>query len=514
MTTISRSHPSGVVYLVGAGPGDPELITVRGRDLIMRADVVVYDYLASKHLLTWARKDAELIYVGKQAGCHSLPQEHINQLLVDKAGQGQNVVRLKGGDPYVFGRGGEEAQALAQAGIRFEVVPGVTAAVAAAAYAGIPVTHRDVASAFALITGHEDADRIDGSQIDWAALGQWRGTLAFYMGVKNLPLICSRLREHGMAADTPVALIQSGTTPQQKTVVGTLATIVDWAQKHDIRPPTIIIIGRVVGLRDPLRWFEHRPLFGKRVVVTRSRAQMSEVAWRLHQLGAEVLECPTIKILPPEDGRPLREAMERWEHYDWLILTSVNGVDTLFEQLRSAGYDARRLARVKVCVIGPATAERLEKQGIVADVIPPRFVAESIVDALAEATEISGKRFLLARADIARSDLARLLREQGAMVDDVEAYRTVADEGSKAEILASLEKDQVDWITFSSSSTVQNFFAQVDQRLLTGKKVRLASIGPLTSAAIRDLGLNVDVEAEEYTFEGLIGALCRNENPT
>ena len=509
--SLAEPQKSGCVYLVGAGPGDPDLITVRGRDLINRADVIVYDYLVSGSLLALAKEGAELIYVGKQAGCHSMPQDQINELLVEKARNAQIVVRLKGGDPYVFGRGGEEVEVLANAGISFEVAPGITAAVAAAAYAGIPVTHRDFASEFALITGHEDADRKDSSQIDWTILGKWQGTLAFYMGVKNLPIICSLLSENGMSADTPVALVQNGTTPKQRTVVGTISNIAEIAQKYGIKPPAMIIVGKVVGLREKLGWYEHRALFGKRIVVTRSRTQISEVASRLRNLGADVLECPMIRILPPQNSQPMQDAIARLEQYDWLILTSANGANSFFQQMYSAGYDARKLANVKVCVIGPATAEALEKNGIRADLIPPRFVAEAIVEALENNVELAGKRILLARADIARSDLARLLNQKGASIDQVDAYCTVEDSGATEEIVDSLEKDQIDWITFASSSTVRNFFGQVDKRFLAGKKVQLASIGPVTSSTIKELGMEVDIEAEEYTFDGLIKAICKKE---
>ena len=503
----ANAKTNGKVFLVGAGPGDPGLITVKGRDLLSQAEVVVYDYLVSKRLLAVVPSGAELIYVGKQAGQHSLGQDKINQLLVDKALDGKRVVRLKGGDPYIFGRGGEEAQELVKAGIEFEVVPGITAAVAAAAYAGIPVTHRDLASDFALITGHEDAQRTGPSQIDWPSLGKWKGTLAFYMGVKNLRVNCDRLMENGMSADRSAALIEWGTTTKQRTVTGTVGTIADIADAEAVKPPAIALIGEVVRLREQLQWFENRPLFGKRIVVTRARAQASELAERLEQLGAEVLECPTIRVEQPNDMAGLEKAVAEVGQYDWLILTSVNGVDAFFDALLAAGFDARQLGGVKVCAIGPATAARLHGYGITADLLPERFVAESILEAFAGMGSVKGKRILLARADIARSDLPDGLRQLGAEVTEVTAYRTVADDSGKEEILKVLEADRVDWITFTSSSTVRNFLDMIDISKLSGKKFRVGSIGPVTSAIIKQLGLKLDVEAEEYTIGGLVEAI-------
>lgn len=499
----------GIVYLVGAGPGDPGLITVRGRECIEQAEVLIYDYLASEAFLRYAPPEAERIYVGKKAGQHTLPQEKINQLIVEKTQQGKNVVRLKGGDPFVFGRGGEEAKVLADAGIKFEIVPGVTAGIAAAAYAGIPVTHRDYASDFALITGHEDATRTDESQIDWQALGKWKGTLAFYMGVKNLPSICENLQKHGMAPDTPAALIGWGTTPRQRTLTATIATLPDLAEQQNFQPPAIILIGHVVKLRDQLNWFETQPLFGRKIIVTRSRAQASELTEKITQFGAEVIECPTIRIEPPEDPEPLRRAIEELPNYDWLILTSVNGVEAFFAQLTAAGYDARRLANTKVCVIGPATAQKLMEFGIRPDLVPERFVAESVLDAFKKGENVLKKRILLARADISRKDLPVGLSDMGAEVDEVVAYRTVRDESGKEQAVQAVEEDEVDWVTFTSSSTVSNFLEIIGLEKLSGKKLKLASIGPVTSATIQEAGLRVDVEAEEYTIPGLVEAVVR-----
>jgi len=502
----------GIVYLVGAGPGDPGLITVRGRECIEQAEVLIYDYLASEAFLRYAPPEAERIYVGKKAGQHTLPQEKINQLIVEKTQQGKNVVRLKGGDPFVFGRGGEEAIELAKAGIKFEIVPGVTAGIAAAAYAGIPVTHRDYASDFALITGHEDASCSGESKIDWEALGKWKGTLAFYMGVKNLPVICANLQKYGMAPDTSAALIAWGTTPRQRTLTATVASLPKLAEQQNFQPPAIILIGHVVKLRDQLNWFEKRPLFGRRIIVTRSRAQVSELTEKLTQLSAEVIECPTIRIEPPENPKPLHRAIENLPQYDWLILTSVNGVEAFFTQLTAAGYDARRLANTKVCAIGPATAQKLMEFGIRPDLLPERFVAESVLEAFKKGENVLKKRILLARSDISRKDLPVGMSEMGAKVDEVNAYRTVRDDTEKGQAVSAIEADEVDWVTFTSSSTVRNFLEIIGLEKLAGKKLKLASIGPVTSATIEKAGLRIDVEAEEYTIPGLVEAILGVEN--
>ena len=502
----------GKVYLVGAGPGDPGLITVRGAELMRAAEVIIYDYLAAKQILQLARSDAELIYVGKKGSEHTLGQEGINQLMVDRAREGKMVVRLKGGDPFVFGRGAEEAQELVRAGLEWEMVPGVTSGVAAPAYAGIPVTHRDFASDLALITGQEDAGRTGESQIDWEALGKWKGTLVFYMGVKNLSIICDNLIRHGMSVDMPAALIAWGTTVRQRTLTGTVGTLGDLAQQYGFAPPAIILIGKVVLLREQLQWFEKRPLFGKRIVVTRSRAQASELVERLKELGADILECPTIRVEQSEDVEPLREAINCISEYHWVIFTSVNGVDGFFQALLAEGHDARCLSRAQVCVIGPATAQRLREHGIVAELIPERFVAESILEALSQTDDLKGKRVLLARADIARADLPEGLSKLGAMVDEVTAYRTVVDDSARDELIEALGENSVDWITFTSSSTVRNLLSQVGLDNFSQKKFRIASIGPVTSATIKKMGLKVDVQAEEYTIAGLIRALLQAEN--
>ncbi len=493
----------GIVYLIGAGPGDPKLITVRALECLRRAEVIVYDRLANPRLLREAHPEAEKIYVGKTADRHTLPQEEINQLLVDKALAGKIVVRLKGGDPFVFGRGGEEAEALAQAGIPFEVVPGVTSAIAAPAYAGIPVTHRDFNSALALVTGHEDPTK-EGSSIDWAGLAKV-GTVVFVMGVGNLPLIAAKLMEHGRSPQTPVALVRWGTTARQQTVSGTLADIAAKVEAAGLKPPAVTIVGEVVTLRESLRWFENKPLFGRRVLVT--RAQASALSEKLEELGAEPIEFPVIEIVPPEDWGPLDAALERLPHYHWAIFTSVNGVRALLDRLWQLGQDVRALHGVRLCAIGPATAAELERYHLRVDLVPRQYVAESILESIGD---VSGQRILLARADIARQVLPLELRRAGASVDEVTAYRTILADSPADDVYQMLRDGEIDIVTFTSSSTVRNFVEKIKavegaawgDDLLDG--VMVACIGPITAGTAQELGLKVDVIAEEYTIEGLV----------
>jgi uroporphyrinogen III methyltransferase/synthase len=497
----------GTVYLVGAGPGDPGLLTLRGRDLLATADVVVYDQLAGDRVVAYARVGAEKIYVGKKAGQHSLPQEKINELLAEKALAGHSVVRLKGGDPFVFGRGGEEALHLVERGVPFEVVPGVTAATAVPAYAGIPVTHRGFTATLGLVTGHEDPTK-DSSDIDWATLAGM-GTLVFYMGVKNLPVICERLIAHGRGKDTPAALVRQGTLPSQRTLVGTLATLPRLAEEAGFKPPSLIVVGEVIALREKLRWIEDRPLFGRRIVVTRTREQASDLAKLLEARGAEVIEFSTIRIDSPADPLPLRHAVRNLRGYDWTVFTSVNGVESFFRELHLQGLDARHFAGVKVCAIGPATSLRLAEQGIAADLMPERFVAEAVLDALTAKEDLAGKRVLLPRADLAREALPDGLRAAGAIVEEVDAYRTVVDDRSAGEVPEKLEGGQVDMVTFTSSSTVTNFCALLGPERLAQLRgiIALASIGPVTTETIRAHGLAPDVSAPVHTIPGLVDAI-------
>jgi uroporphyrinogen III methyltransferase/synthase len=495
------------VYLVGAGPGDPGLITVKGKACIQTADVIIYDYLASPALLKYARKSAELIYVGKKGGEHTLSQDQINALIVEKAKPGVTVTRLKGGDPFIFGRGGEEAEVLFKAGLSFEIVPGVTSAIAAPAYAGIPLTHRKLASTLAFITGHEDPKKEETS-INWAALATGIGTLVFFMGVKNLPKITRQLMNHGKSPDTPVALVRWGTTPSQVTVSGTLETIVEKVQTAGLKAPALIVVGDVVNLRPTLKWFEKRPLLGKRIVVTRARQQASDLVRLLSDLGAECLEFPTIKIILPKDPEPLKQAVENLSAYDWIIFTSVNGVIHFFEQLFAARKDVRALSHMQTAAIGPATAERLFEFGLTSDIAPETYRAESVVAAF-KGLNLQGKKILLPRAKEARPILPVELTKMGAKVDEITVYETLKVTENADDLVQALEDKRVDLITFTSSSTVKNFKALLPsdnfQKLMQG--VTIASIGPITTNTAKKLGFDVHVSADSFTIPGLVEAI-------
>lgn len=497
----------GKVYLIGAGPGDPGLITVKGQTCIRTADVVIYDYLAAPALLAHASPETEMIYVGKKGGDHTLPQGGINQLIIEKSRQGLTVARLKGGDPYIFGRGGEEAEELVAAGIPFEVVPGVTSAIAGAAYAGIPLTHRDYTSTLAFVTGHEDPTKASSS-IDWKALATGIGTLVFFMGIKNLPLIAEQLQGNGMAPETPVALVRWGTTTRQKTVTGTLASIVDIARQAGMKAPALIVVGKVVRLRDRLQWFETRPLFGRTIVVTRARAQASDLVERLTELGANCLEYPTIEVVPAEDVAPLDAAIQNLPTYDWLIFTSVNGVKYFFERLFDLGKDVRALHHVRTAVIGPATAERLREQGLRSDIVPASYRAESVIEAFAE-ENVAGQRILIPRAAEARPILPEELRRMGAEVDEITVYHTRPVADNAPALVDDLENGRIDMVTFTSSSTVKHFHAMLpaDRRTQLMGKVQSASIGPITTETAEDLGFQVHVTADEFTIPGLCKAI-------
>ena len=498
---------NGKVYLVGAGPGDPELITLKGLECIKNADVIIYDYLASPSLLKHAREHAEIIYVGKKGGDHTLSQDRINALIAEKAQKGFTVTRLKGGDPFIFGRGGEEAEVLIDARIPFEIIPGVTSAIAAPAYAGIPLTHRKFTSTIAFVTGHEDPAKAE-SNIDWAALAKGIGTLVFLMGVKNLPHITDRLMHHGMSPDTPVALVRWGTTPKQTTVSGTLDTIVERTKAAGLKPPAIIVVGHVVKLREKMRWFETRPLMGRCIVVTRAREQASDLVKRLSDLGAECLECPTIKVSPPQDVKPLDRAMENLASYDWLIFTSVNGVNFFFERLFQKNKDVRALKDIHTAVIGPATEKKLFDFGLKSDIVPESYRAESVVKAFA-GKDVTGRKILLPRAKEARPVLPLELKKMGAVVDEVTTYRTHAVKDNTDVLSARLKERSIDMITFTSSSTVKNFralFPNEDLKDLM-RGVTIASIGPVTADTARDLGFDVHIIAESYTIPGLCQAI-------
>lgn len=505
-------QPRGIVSLVGAGPGDPGLITVKGLKCLRQAEVVVYDCLINLRLLEEAPPEAERIHVGKRAGSHTLRQEEINALLIRKASEGKRVVRLKGGDPFVFGRGGEEALALAEAGIPFEVVPGITAAVAAPAYAGIPVTHRKLTSTFALVTGHEDPDKAE-SDINWEKLATAAGTQAFYMGVSRLASIAAQLIRHGKPEQTPIAVIQWGTCPNQKTLVGTLENIARLAEQEQMEPPAMILVGEVVHLREKLNWFERRPLFGKRILVTRSRAQASELTGRLEAFGAEVIEFPVIEIAPPESWEELDNTLARLEDWDWIVFTSVHGVRFFLERLEHQGGDLRDLKGCRLAAIGEATANELQNLHLRVDLIPERYVAEDLVEALASIENLSGKRILLPRADIARKALPEGLSHLGAQVREVVAYRTLMGNPDSSQVRNRLQAGQMDWITLTASSTVRNLFEllAIPAGNPAWAKVRFASIGPITSATLRTYGFEPTVECETHTIPALVEAILLYE---
>lgn len=505
----------GKVYLVGAGPGDPGLITVRGLACLRQAEVLVYDRLVSDRLVREAPESAELVYVGKQAGHHTLRQSEINALLVDRARSGRTVVRLKGGDPFVFGRGGEEAAELAAEDIPFEIVPGVTSGVAAPAYAGIPVTHRGMASAVTFVTGHEDPGKPE-SDLDWDALAGMRGTLVFFMGVGNLPKIVHALTARGRDPSTPAAAIAQGTVPGQHTATGTLESLARKVEEARIEPPALIVVGDVVELRDQLAWFERRPLFGRRIVVTRTRTQASTLVTKLEELGAETIEMPTIRIEDPDHWGPVDRALDELDRFDWVAFTSVNGVERFLRRLFESGRDVRALGRIRLCAIGPSTADALGRYRLRADLTPERYVAESLVDAFRDRGDLAGARFLLPRGDLARSVLPEGLRELGAEVIEVTMYRTVAPESGEQPFAdcgleSSIEDEigRIDAVTFASSSAVRNFVQMLGQdraRSVLGDAA-VMSIGPVTSDRARMLGLRVAAEAKVHTIPGLVKAM-------
>ncbi len=496
-----------MVYLVGAGPGDPGLITLKGKRCLERAEVVIYDFLANPELLALAPEGAELIYVGKKGADHTMAQEEITRLVVEK-GRDKRVVRLKGGDPFIFGRGGEEAQALADAGVDFEVVPGVTSAIAVPAYAGIPLTHRDFTPTVAFITGHERAEK-EETTIAWDKLATAAGTLVFLMGRKNLKENMARLIEHGLSQNTPAAAIRWGTTARQESILATVGTIADAADEAGLKPPVIVVTGEVASLRRELNWFEKRPLFGKRILVTRAREQASALSRELSDLGAQCLEFPTIKIVPPEDFGPLDRAVGELSSYEWLIFTSVNGVRFFRARLFAAGLDARALAGVKVAAIGPATAEALVSLGINPELVPGEFKAEDLVEALSR-EDLSGKRILIPRAEEARMILPEELEKLGAKVDVLTAYRTTIPEADPAELRELLAEGKVDAVTFTASSTVKNLVSILGEKEAPSllEKSFVACIGPITEETAKSFGIRVDAVPGEYTIEGLVAAVA------
>lgn len=487
----------GKAYLVGAGPGDPKLITIKGLELIKGADVIIYDYLVNRDLLNFAQKNAELIYVGKQASCHELPQSDINSLLISKTKEKNIVVRLKGGDPFIFGRGGEEAEILAEEGMSFEIVPGVTSAISAPAYAGIPLTHREYASSVAFITGHEDASKTE-STIRWNSLSDSCDTLVFLMGIKNLSDIKTNLIRAGKDPDVPACVIERGTLPEQKVVAGSLKEIDMLAKEAGIKPPGIIIVGNVTGLREKMQWFEKKPLFGMKIAVTRPPHQSIKFGSMLEEKGAKVIYIPTIEVDPVIPNEYLAKVLKNIRSYYCIIFTSINGASVFFENLFKSGIDARSLYKIKILPIGDATASFLKSIGIIPDFIPEEFTSEGVIEVLKN-LDVRNNKFLLPRAKDARDVIVEYIGSQGGICDVVPLYKTTLPE-KPSKIL-----EKPDIVTFTSSSTVKNFLKIYGRKELAD--VLVASIGPVTSSTLRENNIEIHIEAMKYDTEGLLKAI-------
>ena len=488
-----------MVYLIGAGPGDVGLLTLKAKKILESAEILIYDKLANEKILNFAPKSCEKIFVGKSAGNHTMTQDEINKLLVEKSAGKNFVVRLKGGDPFVFGRGGEEGIFLRENKIDFEIIPGVTSAISVPAYAGIPVTHRGVATSFAVVTGHEDPTK-NKSNINWEKISTGADTLIFLMGMANLPKIVSKLVENGRDKKTPAAIIQNGTRFSQKVLVTTLENAAADVEKNNLKPPAIFVVGEVVNLREELKWFDEKILFGKKILVTRTRSQASKLTEQLENLGAEVLEFPTIKISPPSDNfESLDAAIKNLKIFDWVIFTSANGVEKFFERLKTFKLDARIFSNAKIAVIGSATAEKLADFGIIADLVPKEFRAESLIDALKNS--VADKKILIARAEVAREILPQELEKFGANVTVAKVYKTTPENENPAEIF----QNKIDLVTFTSSSTVENFVAAVGAENL--KNFKTAAIGPITAETLKKFGVTADIVAEKFTIAGLVNAI-------
>lgn len=492
------------IYLIGAGPGDPGLFTLKGKMLLEKADVVVYDRLVSNEILYLARQDAELIYVGKESGRHAMSQAQINEVLIDKAKEGKMVVRLKGGDPFLYGRGGEEAEYIKEKGFNYEVIPGITSAIAVPAYAGIPVTHRDATSSFAVITGHEKPGKKDSS-IKWPQLATGIGTLVFLMGIENIEYISSQLIQNGRSEDTPIALIRWGTRPEQEVLTGNLGNIVKLVKDSNFQPPAVIVVGEVVNLRNKLKWFENKPLWGKKIVVTRARKQASALVQKIQSLGGIPLEFPTIEIVKKPDLSELKLAQNNLQSYNWIIFTSANAVDIFFDELSANNHDIRDLYGVKLGAIGPATKEKLRCKGLKVDLMPEEYVAEGILQAMSQLSS-PGERVLMPRAEGARDILPKTLAEKGLKVDEIIIYSARPASGQQLNIIEKIVMGEIDYLTFTSSSTVQNFVEIVgpEKIKLLNDKVTIVCIGPITAEKARESGLTVNFVAGKYTIEGLL----------
>lgn len=509
ISDTTKAGGQGVCFLVGAGPGDPGLITVRGRELIAEADVIFYDYLCNPCLLSKAREDAEIIFVGKRASAHTMPQSQINDAIVERTRRGLRVVRLKGGDPFVFGRGGEEAQALRAAGVDFEVVPGVTSAIAGPAYAGIPVTHREHCSQLTILTGHEDPSK-EATSLDYSQLAVTPGTKILLMGVERIRAIAGELMANGMNSETPVALVRWATTGRQQTLATTLGTVADDVERVGFEAPAVTVIGKVACLRGELAWFEsRRPLLGQRIVVTRTRQKAGKLADVLSGLGADTIELPVIKIAPPVNAQELDEAVEEAHRYDWIIFTSAHGVEAFFERFYDRFADARSLGAARIAAIGAATADRVHSYRFAVDLQPQTYVAEEVVREFAAQGGVENLKLLLPCAEGSRDVLHEELVAMGGIVDRVVAYRTIAAPEPPSHVLKQISEG-VGWITFTSSSTVENFLAL---GLPWPEGAKAASIGPITSSTLRQNGIEPTLEAKQHDIPGLIAALIAYARP-
>ncbi len=511
----TAKNKSGKVYLIGAGPGHPKLITLRAIECIQEADVIIYDYLANQKFLQYARKGCEIIYAGKTGVHHTLHQEEINQILIDKAAQGRIVARLKGGDPLLFGRGGEEAEEVLHRGIDFEIVPGIPAAIGASAYAGIPLTHRDFASTVAFVTGHEGTGK-SGPAVDWSRLSQGVDTLVIYMGVGNLKENVKMIIKHGRSPETPVALIRWATTPDQETLVGTLSDIYEKAQAAEFKAPAIMIVGQTVRLRDKLKWAERLPLFGKRIVLTRVREQGGRFSRQLERFGAEIFYLPTIQIVPPNSFDFLDDAIEKIEEFDWILFTSANAVQGFLDRLMARGRDVRHLRGTLICSVGTATARALHERGIKTDLIPREFRGEGIIDALAKQGGIQGKRVLIPRAEKAREMLPESLRKSGAEVVVATTYRNIEPRIDPEDLQEILVRRKAHIIVFTSPSSIRNFMKAVEEQGLQNSMtdIRIASIGPVTTKAAQKAGIQVDIEPAVSTLESISESILRHYGTT
>jgi len=499
----------GKVYIIGVGPGDYKLITLKAIECIARADVVVYDRLVNSKILGYAREGAELVYVGKLPDCHAVPQDKINEILVREASQGKIVARVKGGDPFVFGRGGEECESLFEKGIEFEVVPGVTSPIAVPAYAGIPVTHRDFCSSLHIITGHERSGKNE-SMLDYELLARLEGTLVFLMGVKNLADISSNLMRYGKDKTTPAAVIEKGTTSEQRVVTGTLEDIAARAAEAGIKSPAVTVVGKVVSLKDKLSWFNRGKLAGKRIIVTRAREQAGKLVEKIEELGGEAIEFPVIKIAKPESYVHFDRVLDDIGSFNWIVFMSVNGVDSFFSRMKTRLMDIRSLWGIKLCAVGEATAERLQDLGLNVDYMPEKFTASELLEGLLKRVE-PGQKVLLARADIASRELSEGLKNSGVSYEDLVVYRTVPGGADRKDIISMLEEGRIDFITFTSSSTVRNFISIIgSNKLDTISRAKVVCIGPVTAKTAAELGIKVTSVADVYTIDGLVQKLLES----